>query len=177
MTTPYTKDPEAIRIYSIDWSDYLEGLAEGAVITDSEWSVPDGLTAESESTANTFTTIKLSGGVVNTDYTIYNTVTTSTGEADRRTILIQVRDASLINEASQYDEPLAAVRALLANKATQDQKEYTIANRQLRRYDMAELLALETRLTQLVAAERRKNNARRGLPVLQNIRVRFTEPR
>jgi len=179
MSTPKVKDPEATRTYTMDWSDYLADLGNGVTIVDSEWDVPDGLTVLSSSNTDTTTKIKVSGGTVNCDYTLYNKITASNADADvdRRALLIQIRDASTFTEPTDNEIALDAVRAMLAQKATRDQKEYTIANRQLKRYDMTELLALETRLTQLVNSERRRTAARKGLPVIQNIYTRFSNPR
>ena len=82
-----------------------------------------------------------------------------------------------VDNRSANQIALDNVRAVLSKTATDNQKEYTIANRQLRRYDMTELLALEKRLTQLVNADKRKEAVRQGQPVLQNIHTRFSKPR
>jgi hypothetical protein len=168
----YTKDPEATRTYEIDWSDYLQGLGNVTIQT-SAWTVPDGLIIEDETNTATTTAIKLSGGSVNVNYTLYNKITTSGGDADRRAFLVRIRDAATFNEAGDAEEALAAVRALLKGKATQDQKEYTINNRQLVRYDMSELLALESRLVSLVNQGRMTAALRNGSPLLKNVQSRF----
>ena len=169
----YTKDQEATRTYEIDWSDYLQGLGDAVTISDSEWTVPDGLTLEGQSVNGSSMLVKLSGGTVNVNYTIYNKITTSDGDADRRAFLVRVRDAATFNEAGDDEEALAAVRALLRGKATRDQKEYSINNRQLVRYDMTELLALESRLVSLVNQSRMTSALRNGSPFLKNVQSRF----
>lgn len=169
----YTKDQEATRTYEIDWSDYLQGLGGEVTISESAWTVPDGLTIEGQSIDGSSTLIKLSGGTVNVNYTIYNKITTSEGDIDRRAFLVRVRDAATFNEPGDVAEALAAVRAMLKGKATKDQKEYSINNRQLVRYDMAELLALESRLTSLNNQDRMGAALRNGAPFMKNVQTRF----
>jgi hypothetical protein len=75
MNETHVKDPEATRTFSVDWSDYLTALG-GVTIALSEWTVPDGLVQEGTATNTpTVTKIKLSGGTVNTNYTVYNKIT------------------------------------------------------------------------------------------------------
>ena len=168
----YTKDQEATRTYEIDWTDYLEGVGANA-ITASEWTVPDGITLDDQSIDGTSTFIKLSGGTVNANYKIYNKITASSGDIDRRAFLVRVRDAATFTEPGDTEEALAAVRALLKGKATKDQKEYSINNRQLVRYDMTELLALESRLTSLNNQDRMGAALRNGAPFMKNVQTRF----
>lgn len=166
------KDPEATRTYKIDWSDYLQNLGN-VTIAASEWTVPEGLEVISDTNDETGASIKLGGGTVNVNYTIYNKITTSGGDTDRRAILIQIRDAATFNEASDLEDQLAAVRAVMTNSATKNQYEYMIAGRRLRRYTMQELLALEARLTTLVRESRMTNALRNGAPFLKNVQTRF----
>lgn len=84
----YTKDPDATLDYGFDWSDWL---ATAETISASTWTVPTGITKVSDSRSTTMTTIWLSGGTVNTDYSVINHITTSAGRVDDRTILIKVR--------------------------------------------------------------------------------------
>lgn len=170
----YIKDPEAILTYAIDWSATLSALGTGVTIADSEWSVPDGLTMEDEAHSVTSASIKLSGGTVNTSNTVYNKITTSAGDVDRRAIQVLIRDASTISEPGEFATALAAIRAVLQDKASKDQEQYSIAGRQLKRYSIPDLLALENRFTTLANSEARGSSS---APFLRNVQVRFTNPR
>jgi len=83
----WEKDPTAKLDYSIDWTAFL---ADDTIST-SVWAVPSGITKVSDTHANGITTIWLSGGTVDTDYDVSNTITTADGRIDKRTILIRVR--------------------------------------------------------------------------------------
>lgn len=177
MSQVHQKDPEAIRTFGIDYSVYLSALGPGMVIASSDWAVPDDITEVGRTVSDTFTSIKLSGGTVNKDYTLYNKITTNGGDVDRRAIIIEVRDAVNFGETSDNEKALLAVRAVLSNKATKDQQEMQIGNRMIKRYAMTELLALETRLTQLVNREHRSANVKKGWPFFNNIHTRFGSAR
>jgi hypothetical protein len=85
------KDPSEIAFYTMDWTALLNS---GATISTSAWTInPAGLTnvADSIVTGNLKTTIKVSGGVADTDYEATNTVTASDGETRVRTGVIKVR--------------------------------------------------------------------------------------
>lgn len=170
----YTIDFEETITPEIDWSDLLTGLG-GVTIASSEWEVPDALTIVVAG-SNTSTTAKIKlapAEAIAGRYTVYNKITTSGDDTRRRAILIQVRDAATFNEPSDLEESLEAVRAVMTNTATKNQKSYTINNRQLQRYDMTELLALESRLTTLVRESRMANALRNGAPFLKNVQTRF----
>jgi hypothetical protein len=82
----YTKDPDALLDYTIDWASLL-----GAdTIADVAWIVPSGLTQTGESHTDTTATIWLSGGAAGVDYPVTCRVTTSGGRVDDRTIRISV---------------------------------------------------------------------------------------
>lgn len=85
----FIKDPSAILDYSIDWQYWL---STGDQIESSYWTVPDGIVEVSSSYTATAATVWLSGGSVNTDYTIVNTISTSGSRWDQRSIIICVRD-------------------------------------------------------------------------------------
>ena len=87
MTTLEIKDPEAVLDYSIDWSDWL-----GAdVISVSTWTVPSGITKDSDSSTATVAIIWLSGGSANTDYTLTNKIVTTAGRTALRSIVVSVK--------------------------------------------------------------------------------------
>jgi TRAP-type uncharacterized transport system substrate-binding protein len=92
MVTQIAKDPSAKLDYAVDWSSWLEA---GETISDSEWTVEEGLTEEvspAPSEADGITTIWLSGGTAGVYYTVTNTITTSVGRIDERSIIIRCVD-------------------------------------------------------------------------------------
>ena len=173
-TNVKVKDPEATRTYSIDYADYLAGLGPGVTIATSEWTVPDGITQEGLATNNdTTTSIKLSGGSIRTDYIVYNKITTSDGDSDRRALIIQVRDAATFSEPSEHEARLAAVRVALDKAVAKNAAEYQIANRMKREHSIADLITLESKLTALVNQARQAAALKQGHPFFQNIHTRF----
>jgi hypothetical protein len=88
----WTKDPQAKLPYTLDWAQWLAKLSGTATITSSTWSVPAGITKDSDTNTSLTTTVRLSGGTVDTDYVVTNHVVLSDGSEDERSILIQVRE-------------------------------------------------------------------------------------
>jgi len=87
--TSFTKDPDAILDYSIEWSKWLAGDQ----IQKSAWTVSDpALEAANDSNTPTRTTVWLSGGGAGQSYTVTNRITTSGGRTDERSFTIQVQD-------------------------------------------------------------------------------------
>jgi hypothetical protein len=86
-TNIFDKDPDAVLDYQLDWSDWLP---DGDTIATSVWSVPVGLTEDSDTNTTTTATVWLSGGTAGTEYQVANTITTADGRTDERTIKIKV---------------------------------------------------------------------------------------
>lgn len=177
MSTIYQKDPLAKLSYTIDWADWLAG----DTIAASEWIVPDGVTLEDESHNTTSATVLLSGGDDGCDYCLVNKITTTTqGLIDLRGFTLQVRSKlqAIKGGASLVKETLAALDAMLAGKATLDQKAYTINNRSLERYSPSELIEWRKYYATLYereqAAERATNGDGGFFPRV--ILDRFTKP-
>jgi hypothetical protein len=82
------KDPSDVIDYVIDWS----GVLGADTISTSTWSIPAGITQNSESETTTTATIWLSGGTSGTDYPIVNTIVTAGGRTWSRTFVVPVRD-------------------------------------------------------------------------------------
>jgi hypothetical protein len=88
------KDPDAVKNYTIDWSDWLNGLSIGG----STWARATGSTGITISTGSnntTTATIVVSGGTSGQTYKVINRITTSTSTGgpslrDERTIHINV---------------------------------------------------------------------------------------
>ena len=86
----FTKDPQAVLDYTIDWTKWLDEV--GDTIEASTWIVPTGLTKVTETNTNKLATVWLSGGTVGENYTVTNRITTAAGRADDRSITIRVRE-------------------------------------------------------------------------------------
>ena len=85
----FTKDPNAVLDYSVEWSKWLAGDQ----IATSEWSVSDSsLEATDDSITATRTAVWLSGGTVGQLYTVTNRITTAGGRTDERSFMVQVQD-------------------------------------------------------------------------------------
>ena len=82
----FLKDPEAVLDYKIDWSAWL-GID---VLITSAWTVPAGITTDSDTSDATSTTIWLSGGTIGQSYELTNHITTASGREDDRTITIMM---------------------------------------------------------------------------------------
>lgn len=86
MSPQYVHDPDATLDYQIDWEAWLAG----DTLTRSTWNVPDGLTHVADTYTDTTTTIWLSGGVVDTEYTVTNQIETDAGRTDERSFIVKV---------------------------------------------------------------------------------------
>ena len=93
------KDPEAILVYSMDWSEWL---AQGQTIVSVNYTensrVNDTapLVIETEGVqGGTVTYAEISGGAVGKIYTVTAEITTDDGSVDRRHFRIKVENRSL----------------------------------------------------------------------------------
>ena len=86
----FTKDPDAVLDYSVDWSAWLAGDE----ISSSEWLLEQGATIEkvTDTMTATKTTIWLRGGDAGTTYLVANRIVTTGGRTDDRTISVKVED-------------------------------------------------------------------------------------
>ena len=85
MPSRVTKDPGEDLDWEHGWADELAG----DTITDSAWTIPDGLTAGEidEDFTTTTTTVSLAGGTAGEKYDVINTVQT----AGDRTLVRRLR--------------------------------------------------------------------------------------
>lgn len=83
----FRKDPASILDYGVDWSDWL---ASGETISASTWTIPTGITKDSDSKGDESTVIWLSGGTAGATYTLENKITTSDNRTVERSIQIIV---------------------------------------------------------------------------------------
>lgn len=84
----FTKDPNAVIDYSLDWTRWLDGDA----IATSEWIVPDGLVKVTDSRTTKIATVWLSGGLAGQSYTITNRITTTGGRTEDRSFAVKVEE-------------------------------------------------------------------------------------
>lgn len=77
--TVSAKDPSAVISYGFDFTSWL---GTETILT-SVWTVPAGITKDSDSKTNTTTTIVLSGGTTGQTYVITNTITTASRTEER----------------------------------------------------------------------------------------------
>lgn len=89
LTWP-SKDENEILDYIVDWSDRLDSDA----ITSSYWTVPTGITKDSDEydASGKTTTIWLSGGTTGETYDLVNRITTAAGRTMDQTIRIKIAD-------------------------------------------------------------------------------------
>jgi len=87
----YLADPADLLDYDIDYNAAsTPWLAVGETITASTWTVPAGITSSSPSFTTTKTTIWLTGGTLDTVYTLTNHITTSAGRQRDQSFSVQI---------------------------------------------------------------------------------------
>lgn len=85
----FTKDPDAVLDYYVDWSNWLGS----DTIVASQWEVDDpGLEIDTHSYTTTKAAVWLSGGVDGDVYQVTNQITTAEGRKDNRSITIQCKE-------------------------------------------------------------------------------------
>lgn len=91
MIASFTKDPDDVLDYSVDWTRWLDG----DTVATSTWlaSVPAGLTPSNDDEADGVTVVFLAGGTDGVDYKVANRITTAGGRTVEVTIQIRVRDS------------------------------------------------------------------------------------
>jgi hypothetical protein len=85
----FTKDPDAILDYGFNWTNWL---ADGEKLFSSAWTVPTGITKETESHTDYASMVWLSGGTAGVTYEVINHIVTDSGREDDRTIKIKVQE-------------------------------------------------------------------------------------
>lgn len=86
LTWPF-KDPDEVLDYILDWTDRL---GTDTVAT-STWTVPTGITQNSDSATTTTTTIWLQGGTEGESYSFVNRVVTAAGRTMDQTVRLKVK--------------------------------------------------------------------------------------
>jgi hypothetical protein len=85
----YDKNPSDVLDLSIDWTDWLDG----DTLTGSTWD-DGGLTVVTSSYTATESTVRVSGGADGSEYWLENTITTSAGRTEVKTLRVVVSEAS-----------------------------------------------------------------------------------
>lgn len=91
----WTKDPDAVADFTIDWSTELAG----DTITDSEWlDITAGITTDSrpDTHTGTSTTIWIGGGTLGEVYSLTNRVTTSGGRTFDQEVELRVPEPAVV---------------------------------------------------------------------------------
>lgn len=86
MAQTFLKDPSAVLDYQINWATWLGS----DTISTSTWTVPTGITKDSDTKTTTTTTIWLSGGTAGREYNLVNKIVTAGGRTEERMIVIKV---------------------------------------------------------------------------------------
>jgi hypothetical protein len=86
MPQIFMKDPSAVLDYQTNWATWL---GVDTILT-STWTVPTGITKDSDTNTTTTCTIWLSGGTAGVYYDLVNHITTAGGRTEERTITIMV---------------------------------------------------------------------------------------
>lgn len=81
--------PGAILDYAFNWVEWLQ---QGETISTSTWVISPSLTLTSQQNVNGVTSVFVNGGVVNKIYYLTNTITTSVGRTDSRTIVLSCQN-------------------------------------------------------------------------------------
>ncbi len=84
--TLYEKDPSAVLDYQVNWATWLGT----DTISTSTWTVPTGLTKDSDTNTTTTATAWLSGGTAGRTYTVTNRIVTAGGRTDERSFQVKV---------------------------------------------------------------------------------------
>jgi hypothetical protein len=84
----FTKDPNAVLDYTVDWTRWLAGDQ----IASSAWLVPTGLTKMADSKTGSSATVWLSGGTAGQSYTVTNRITTAAGRTEDRSFIARVEE-------------------------------------------------------------------------------------
>ena len=86
-----TKDPSDVLDFSLDWTALLD-VGDPISGTSAVWTLPSGITKDSQSQTPTVTTAWISGGVAGTDYTVTCQIVTVGLRTMNREAILPVRN-------------------------------------------------------------------------------------
>lgn len=107
----FTKDPDAVKDYAVDWTEWLAG----DTIATSEWTLPDGITQDSEDNTDTVATVFLAGGTDGESYVVTNRITTAAGRTEDFSVTVHVKESSEAAAATTDADLIAAIDAEIAS--------------------------------------------------------------
>ena len=84
----FIHDPDAVLDYTVNWETWLDG----DTISASSWTLPTGLTEDSNTFGDSIATVWLSGGTVGKRYSIVNHITTAAGREEDQTLIIVCKE-------------------------------------------------------------------------------------
>lgn len=90
LTWARPKDPHEVLDYDIDWSDQMTDDTD--TISSSTWTVPAGITKDSDSETTTRTKVWLSGGTAGETYSLLNRIVTAGGRTMDQTVKLKMKD-------------------------------------------------------------------------------------
>lgn len=82
------KDPDEVLDYQIDWTDRLAS----DTILSSSWTVPAGITKDSDTFGSTSVIIWLSDGAAGETYSITNRIVTAGGRTMDQSVRLRIKD-------------------------------------------------------------------------------------
>ena len=85
------KDPGSVERFTINWAEVLAEPTVAETISTSVWTVPSGITKDSQSNTTTTVTLILSGGSIG-QYNIQNRITTSGGQTLDKTFVVPIKE-------------------------------------------------------------------------------------
>lgn len=85
-----SKDPDEVVDYDLSWADLMTDDTD--TISSSTWTVPAGITKDSQSNTTTVTKVWLSGGTANVTYTLLNRVVTAGGRTLDQSVKLKMKD-------------------------------------------------------------------------------------
>lgn len=189
MSEPNTFEPTEITIgETLTWtkslSDYLP--ADGWTLTYYFRGAGKGFNAEATEETGAFlinvaatVTAEMSAGVYSWQAFVSKDdekFLVDSGEVTAKAGFLVVDPTMTVDNRSEIKKTLDAIDAAIKGKATKDQMEYAIGNRQLKRYSISELIEARTLYAKLYSQERRTEKLKQGAPFAKTIRVRFKNP-
>jgi hypothetical protein len=90
----YVQSPAATLDYLINWAPYLTSppAQPGDTITTSSWLADTGITITDLGHTDTTTSVRVTAGTLGGTYNAVNTITTSGGRTDERTLTFMIRE-------------------------------------------------------------------------------------
>lgn len=98
------------------------------------------------------------------------------GEVKAKAGFLSVDPTMTVDNRSNNKKILDAIDAMIEGKASRDQQEYVIGQRQLKRIPIPDLIALQTLYAKRYSQEKRAEKLKQGAPFAKTIHVRFKNP-